>query len=149
MSEQAVFRTKDGKVNLSKAVKGTKVKSDKVLDTLSVVLSILVVGGTVWSEVSSDYYLSRGLFKVLEPLVSIRSSNLKAGDVVVVSNKNTQMKYRGLQRVTAYSLELQKINEDGTTQSCTMTVPYDVYFKVNIGEKFVYDENGELQPQEW
>ena len=113
------------------------------------VLSILVVGGTVWSEVSSDYYLSRGLFKVLEPLVSIRSSNLKAGDVVVVSNKNTQMKYRGLQRVTAYSLELQKINEDGTTQSCTMTVPYDVYFKVNIGEKFVYDENGELQPQEW
>ena len=59
--------------------------------------------------------------------------------------KFTQQERRGLSHVTVYYFESLKINDDGNTKSYNTSVPFDVYTKVEVGQKFIYGENGEMQ----
>ena len=62
-----------------------------------------------------------------------------------IDMKFTQQERRGLSHVTVYYFESLKINDDGNTKSYNTSVPFDVYTKVEVGQKFIYGENGEMQ----
>ena len=122
--------------------------SDKVVKKFVAVLVITSITGAIWAEVASGFPVSTGVYHGLSTFFEVmtRTDSIEVGNVVIVSNKYTQLEYRGLKRVTASYFELQSINADGTTSSYITSVAFDAYNKVDVGEKFIDGVNGEMQP---
>lgn len=162
--QASAFRNDYGKVNLSKDNSSLTVNEDKAILTgeqsnklqkkpffdtgLGKAVKYAISISAVSIAMLLFVYVTTPDFIVPHEalIASIKTTGISTGDVVIIGNKFTQQERRGLSHVTAYYFELLKINADGTTKSYNTSVPFDVYTKVEVGQKFIYDENGEMQP---
>ena len=122
--------------------------NDIVRGTAFLLVSYAIAWGISNLLMNTDFIELRDNFfnHVSETFTGVHVQEIQANTFVTVDNKYTQQIIKDGVTVNKYYFELLAENNDGTTTTYNTSVPYSVYKQFQIGSKFLYDENGQMQP---
>lgn len=122
--------------------------NDIIRGTAFLLVSFVIAWGINNLLMNTDFIELRDNFfnHVSEIFTGVHVQDIQANTLVTVDNKYTQQIIKDGGTVNKYYFELLAENNDGTTTTYNTSVPYSVYKQFQIGSKFLYDENGQMQP---
>ena len=107
--------------------------------------SILLGGYFVLAPFSSDV-TTNVYTEIAEQVTSYQSKDVRPGAIITLSDKYKRSNIAGRALLSKYYFELAIVNTDGTTTTHQMRVSPSIYNQAEIGDKFLYNEYGRIQP---
>lgn len=107
----------------------------------SIVLGGYFVLAPFSSDVTTNVYT-----EIAEQVTSYQSKDVRPGAIITLSNKYRRSFLAGKAILSNYYFELAIVNIDGVTTTHQMRVSSSIYNQAEIGDKFLYNEYGRIQP---